>query len=224
MWKQVRWDWYLEYGIKANEIRWYKHEKLAHYASEAYDVEYNFKSLGSFKEVEGIHARGNWDLSQHSKFSGVELDYFDEKTGEKFIPHIMETSAGLNRHVLMFVDQAYTEEKVGDETRVVLKFDKRLAPIKVAVLPLSKKDELTKPAKDIWNKLKLEFMAEYDETQSIGKRYRRQDEIGTPFCITFDFDSLEDKKVTVRDRDSMKQERIEISELKNYLFGKLGSF
>jgi glycyl-tRNA synthetase len=217
MWKQIRWDWYLEYGIKADEIRWYKHEKLAHYASEAYDVEYNFKSLGSFKEVEGIHARGNWDLSQHSKFSGVELDYFDEKTGEKFIPHIMETSAGLNRHVLMFIDQAYTEEKVGDETRVVLKFDKRLAPVKVAVLPLSKKEELTKPAKDIWNKLKLHFMAEYDETQSIGKRYRRQDEIGTPYCVTVDFETLTDNAVTVRDRDSMEQERVKIEELAGYL-------
>lgn len=221
MWKQVRWDWYLEYGIKEDEIRWYKHEKLAHYASEAYDVEYNFKSLGSFKEVEGIHARGDWDLSQHSKFSGVELDYFDEKTGEKFIPHIMETSAGLNRHVLMFIDQAYTEEKVGDETRVVLKFDKRLSPIKVAVLPLSKKDELTKPAKDIWNKLKLYFMTEYDETQSIGKRYRRQDEIGTPYCVTVDFETPEDKAVTVRDRDSMKQERVKIEELVEYLKEKL---
>ncbi len=221
MWKQVRWDWYLEYGIKANEIRWYKHEKLAHYASEAYDVEYNFKSLGSFKEVEGIHARGNWDLSQHSKFSGVDLSYFDEKTGEKFIPHIMETSAGLNRHVLMFIDQAYNEEKVGDEVRVVLKFDKRLAPVKVAVLPLSKKEELTKPAKDIWNTLKMNFMTEYDETQSIGKRYRRQDEIGTPYCVTVDFETLEDKAVTVRDRDSMKQERVKIEELVDYLKEKL---
>ncbi|MFA5871611.1 MAG: glycine--tRNA ligase [Parcubacteria group bacterium] len=222
MWKQIRWDWYLEYGIKADEIRWYKHEKLAHYASEAYDVEYNFKSLGGFKEVEGIHARGNWDLSQHSKFSGVELDYFDEKTGEKFIPHIMETSAGLNRHVLMFIDQAYTEEKVGDETRVVLKFDKRLAPIKAAVLPLSKKDELTKPAKEIWNTLKMQFMTDYDETQSIGKRYRRQDEIGTPYCVTVDFETLNDKAVTVRERDSMQQERVKIEELVKYLRERIG--
>ena len=217
MWKQTRWDWYLEYGIKADEIRWYKHEKLAHYASEAYDVEYNFKALGGFKEVEGIHARGDWDLSQHSKFSGVDLSYFDEKTGEKFTPHIMETSAGLNRHVFMFIDQAYTEEKVGDETRVMLKFDKRLAPVKVAVLPLSKKAELTKPAKDLWNTLKLDFMTEYDDTQSIGKRYRRQDEIGTPYCVTVDFESLEDKAVTVRDRDSMKQERVKIDGLVGYL-------
>lgn len=217
MWKQIRWKWYMEYGIRENEIRWYKHEKLAHYASEAYDVEYNFKSLGSFKEVEGIHARGDWDLSQHSKFSGVDLSYFDEKTGKKFIPHIMETSAGLNRYVFMFIDQAYNEEKVGDETRVVLKFDKRLAPVKVAVLPLSKKEELIKSAINIWNTLKLHFMTEYDETQSIGRRYRRQDEIGTPYCVTVDFETLKDNAVTVRDRDSMKQERVKIKELVGYL-------
>lgn len=226
MWKETRWKWYLEYGIKAEEIRWYKHDKLAHYASEAYDVEYNFKSLGGFKEVEGIHARGDWDLSQHSKFSGVDLSYFDQATGERFIPHIMETSAGLNRHVLMFIDQAYTEEKAptgegGEETRVVLKFDKRLAPIKAAVLPLSKKEELVKPAKEIWNNLKNSFMTEYDETQSIGKRYRRQDEIGTPYCVTVDFDTLNDQAVTVRDRDTMEQERVKIAELEKYLKEKL---
>jgi len=221
MWKDVRWKWYLEYGIKENEIRWYKHEKLAHYASEAYDIEYNFKALGGFKEVEGIHARGDWDLSQHSKYSGVELNYFDEKTGEKFIPHIMETSAGLNRHVLMFIDQAYTEEKVGEEVRVVLKFDKRLAPVKAAVLPLSKKEELTKPAREIYEKLRELFMTEYDETQSIGKRYRRQDEIGTPYCVTVDFETPNDQAVTVRDRDTMEQERIKIVELEKYLEEKL---
>ncbi|MFZ2188592.1 MAG: glycine--tRNA ligase [Candidatus Moraniibacteriota bacterium] len=221
-WKAERWSWYLEYGIKENEIHWYKHEKLAHYASEAYDIEYNFKTLGGFKEIEGIHARGNWDLSQHSKFSGMELNYFDEKTGEKFIPHIMETSVGLGRLVFMFLDQAYTEEIVGEETRVVLKLDKRLAPVKVAILPLSKKEELSVPAKEIWNTLKQNFMVEYDETQSIGKRYRRQDEIGTPYCVTVDFETLNDQAVTVRDRDTMAQERIKISELENYFKEKLG--
>ncbi|PJA88010.1 MAG: glycine--tRNA ligase [Candidatus Moranbacteria bacterium CG_4_9_14_3_um_filter_40_7] len=217
MWKNIRWQWYLEYGIKRSEIHWYQHEKLAHYASEAFDIEYNFKTLGGFKEIEGIHARGNWDLSQHSKYSGVELDYFDEKTGEKFIPHIMETSVGLSRLVFMFLDQAYTEEKVGAEIRVVLKLDKRLAPMKAAVLPLSKKEELTAPAREIWNDLKRNFMVEYDETQSIGKRYRRQDEIGTPYCVTVDFETLKDKAVTVRNRDTMKQERIKIKELGKYL-------
>ena len=226
MWKNIRWKWYLEYGINEKEIRWYKHAKLAHYASEAYDVEFNFKSLGGFKEVEGIHARGNWDLSQHSKHSGVDLSYFDEKTGEKFIPHIMETSVGLNRLVLMFLDHAYTEEKAPtadgkEDLRVVLKLDKRLAPIKVAILPLSKKEELTVPAKKIYEKLKKLFMVEYDETQSIGKRYRRQDEIGTPYCITVDFDTLKDKAVTVRDRDTMQQERIAMDKLEKYLTDKL---
>jgi glycyl-tRNA synthetase len=221
-WKAERWSWYLEYGIKENDIHWYKHEKLAHYASEAYDIEYNFKTLGGFKEIEGIHARGNWDLSQHSKFSGMELNYFDEKTGEKFIPHIMETSVGLGRLVFMFLDQAYTEEIVGEETRVVLKLDKRLAPVKVAILPLSKKEELSVPAREIWNTLKQDFMVEYDETQSIGKRYRRQDEIGTPYCVTLDFETLNDQAVTVRDRDTMAQERIKISELENYFKEKLG--
>ena len=220
-WKKTRWEWYLNYGIKEDEIRFYKHEKLAHYASEAYDIEYDFKSLGGFKEIEGIHARGDWDLSQHAKFSGVDLSYFDEKTGERFVPHIMETSVGLNRLTLMFLDQAYQEEAVGDETRVVLKLDKRLAPIKVAVLPLSKKEELSVPAKKLYEKLRESFMVEYDETQSIGKRYRRQDEIGTPFCVTVDFETLEDQAVTVRERDTMEQERIKTEDLKEYLEKRL---
>ncbi|MFZ2225983.1 MAG: glycine--tRNA ligase [Candidatus Moraniibacteriota bacterium] len=221
-WKVARWQWYLEYGIKTDQIHWYRHEKLAHYASEAYDIEYNFKTLGGFKEIEGIHARGDWDLSQHSKFSGVDLSYFDQEKNEKFVPHIMETSVGLGRLVFMFLDQAYTEETVGEETRVVLKLDKRLAPVKVAILPLSKKEELTGPAKEIWNTLKESFMCEYDETQSIGKRYRRQDEIGTPYCVTVDFETLNDQAVTVRDRDTMVQERIKIAELSKYLRGFLG--
>ena len=220
MWKEERWQWYLQYGIDEKNIQWHKHEKLAHYASEAYDIEFNFKSLGGFREVEGIHTRGDWDLSQHSKFSGEDLSYFDQEKNERFIPHIMETSAGLGRMFLMFLDNAFTEEEVKDETRVVLKLDKRLAPIKIAVLPLSKKEELTEPAKKIWDELKYDFMTEYDETQSIGKRYRRQDEIGTPYCVTFDFDSLEDQAVTVRDRDTMKQERVPIKKLLEYFKDK----
>lgn len=217
-WKNARWNWYLKYGLTEKDLRWYKHEKLAHYASEAYDIEYNFKSLGGFKEIEGIHARGDWDLSQHSKFSGVELTYFDEKTGEKFIPHIMETSVGLNRLVLMFIDHAYTEEDINGETRVVLKIDKRLAPVKVAVFPLLRnKEELVKKAREIYEKIRIDFRSEFDDNGNVGKRYRRQDEIGTPYCITVDFDSLNDDTVTVRDRDTMKQDRIKISELKNYL-------
>ncbi|MDP3985574.1 MAG: glycine--tRNA ligase [bacterium] len=222
MWKEARWNWYQEYGFSKEDIRWHEHEKLAHYASAAVDVEYRFQSLGGFKEVEGIHARGDWDLSQHSKFSGVDLSYRDEKSGEKFIPHIVETSAGLNRLFLAFLDKAYTEEKIEDDTRVVMKFDKRLAPIKAAVFPLLKnKPELVAKARAIYDQLKQTFLCEFDDNGNVGKRYRRQDEIGTPYCITVDFDSLENETVTVRDRDSMKQERIAIAELAAYLTEKL---
>ena len=220
-WKKVRWEWYLEYGMTENDIRWYKHEKLAHYASEAYDIEYNFKALGGYKEVEGIHARGNWDLSQHSKFSGQDLSYTDPVTGEKFIPHIMETSVGLNRLFFMFLDKAYTEETVNGETRIVLKFDKRLSPIKVAIFPLLKnKPELVAKAREIYKELRQSFMCEFDDSGNIGKRYRRQDEIGTPYCVTVDFDSLQHDDVTVRDRDTMEQIRVKISDLKKYFYEK----
>jgi glycyl-tRNA synthetase len=224
IWKNTRWDWYLEHGFAENDIRWHKHEKLAHYASEAYDIEYNFKALDGFKEIEGIHARGNWDLSQHSKFSGIDLNYLDEKTGEKFIPHIVETSAGLNRIFFAIIDKAYNEEEVEGEKRIVLKFDKRLSPIKVAIFPLLKnKPNLVEKAREIYDDLKKEFMCEFDDNGNIGKRYRRQDEIGTPFCVTVDFDSLEDNAVTVRDRDTMKQERIKIEELKAFFIKKLNN-
>lgn len=218
MWKELRWDWYLKYGMDETNIHWYKHQKLAHYASEAYDIEYNFKSLGGFKEIEGIHARGNWDLSRHSEFSGVDLSYKDPQTGEKFIPHIMETSVGLNRLFLMFLDHAYTEETVGEETRTVLKLHPDLAPVKVAVFPLLKnKPELVAKAKEIHNELKQILMCEFDDNGNVGKRYRRQDEIGTPYCVTVDFDTLEDDTVTVRDRDTMRQERVPVKELENWL-------
>jgi len=224
-WKKTRWEWYLEYGMAEGDIRWYKHEKLAHYASEAYDIEYNFKSLGGYKEVEGIHARGDWDLSQHGKFSGQDLSYTDAVTGEKFIPHIMETSVGLNRLMFMFLDKAYCEEEVNGEKRTVLKFDKRLAPVKVAVFPLLKnKPELVAKAHSIYEDLRRVFMCEFDDSGNIGKRYRRQDEIGTPYCLTVDFDTLEKNDVTVRDRDTMKQERIAIGELRDYIGDKLLKF
>ncbi|HOS87887.1 MAG TPA: glycine--tRNA ligase [Candidatus Pacearchaeota archaeon] len=220
-WRNIRYQWYLEYGIEEKDIQWHRHEKLAHYASEAYDIEYDFKCIGGFKEVEGIHARGNWDLSQHSKFSGADLSYHDEN-GEKFIPHILETSAGLNRFFLMFIDKAYTEEAVNGETRVVLKLDPRLAPIKAAIFPLLKnKLQLKEKAQEVYNLLKLEMMCEYDDSGNIGKSYRRQDEIGTPYCITIDFDTLEDNTVTVRDRDTMQQERIKIDNLVSYLLKNL---
>jgi glycyl-tRNA synthetase len=222
MWKTLRWEWYLEYGIAEKDIRWYQHEKLAHYASEAFDIEYNFQSLGGFKEVEGIHARGNWDLSQHSKFSGVNLEYLDEKTGEKFIPHIMETSVGLGRLFLMFLDKAYQEEILEGGMRAVLKLDKRLAPIKVAVFPLMKnRPELVAKAREIFDKLKMKWMCEFDDNGNVGKRYRRQDEIGTPFCVTVDFGTLETGIVTVRDRDTMQQEKVAVENLEQYLAEKL---
>src|SRR3989339_50914 len=217
MWHQARWNWYLKYGIPEDKLMWHKHDKLAHYASQAYDIEFNFRSLGGFKEVEGIHARGDWDLSQHAKYSGVTLDYYDQEKNERFIPHIMETSVGLNRLVLMFLDNAYTEEEVDGEVRTVLKFDKRLAPIKIAVFPLLKnRPELVEKARGLYEALREDWMTEFDDSGNIGKRYRRQDEIGTPYCITVDFDSLEDDTVTVRDRDTMKQKRIKIDELKAF--------
>lgn len=225
-WQAARWAWYREFGIPEDKIRWYKHEKLAHYASEAYDIEYDFVALGGFKEVEGIHARGDWDLSQHSKFSGEDLSYFEEKTGERFIPHIMETSVGLARLFLMFIDQAYVEEEVkpGD-IRSVLKIDRRLAPVKVAIFPLLKnKPELVAKAREIHAALKARWQCEFDDNGNVGKRYRRQDEIGTPYCVTIDFDTIgagEDPvlagTVTVRDRDTMEQVHIPIAEIKEYL-------
>lgn len=217
MWHQTRWNWYLKYGIPEDKLKWHKHDKLAHYASQAYDIEFNFRSLGGFKEVEGIHARGDWDLSQHSKFSGVTLDYFDQERNERFTPHIMETSVGLNRLVFMFLDNAYTEEEVDGEVRTVLKLDKRLAPVKIAVFPLLKnKPELVDKARKLYETLREDWMVEFDDSGNIGKRYRRQDEIGTPYCVTVDFDSLEDNTVTVRDRDTMEQKRINIDELNKF--------
>lgn len=223
-WKKYRMNFYLDYGINKDSLKFYKHEKLAHYASDAYDIEYKYKMLGdSFKELEGIHARGDWDLSQHSKFSGKDLSYFDEVSRERFIPHIVETSVGVARMMLAFIDNAYTKEKIKEEEeRIVLKLDKRLSPVKVAILPLMKKEELSIPAKNIWKDLSKKYFCEFDISGSIGKRYRRQDEIGTPYCVTFDYDSLSDESVTVRDRDTMNQERIKIKDLKKYLEEKLG--
>ena len=227
-WHKNRWAFYLEYGIKEEKLNWHKHDKLAHYASEAYDIEYNYEMLGGFKELEGVHARGDWDLTQHSKFSGQDLSYFDEGTKERFTPHIVETSVGVARMMLAFLDNAYVEEEVGEQdeegkrdSRVVLKLDRRLAPVKVAVLPLSKKEELSVPAQEIWKTLSKKMFVEYDDTQSIGKRYRRQDEIGTPYCVTVDFDTLTDNAVTVRDRDTMEQVRVPVTDLLSYFTSKI---
>jgi glycyl-tRNA synthetase len=224
--RQARWQFYLDLGFKEENIRWHKHENLVFYAKEAYDIEYNFPF--GFKELEGIHARGDYDLTQHGKFSGHDFTYLDSSTNEKYIPHIIESSVGPGRMMLAVLTEFYHEEEVDGETRVVMKFPSQLAPYKVAVLPLSKKENLSFVAQGIAQKLRGSFMTDYDETQSIGKRYRRQDEIGTPFCVTVDFDTLGEgdvalkDTVTVRERDSMKQERIAIVELETYLSEKMG--
>jgi len=230
-WKPLRMKWYEDLGIKKENLRFRQHDKdeLAHYAKEAWDIEYNFP-FGGFDELAGIHNRGDWDLSRHSQYSGKDLSYFDETTKEKYIPWIVETSDGADRAVLAFLIDAYEEVAGGrttttestKEVELVLRLDKRIAPIKIAILPLSKKPELEKVAKEIQNNLWGKYMTMYDVTGSIGKRYRRQDEIGTPYCLTVDFESLEDKKVTVRDRDTMQQERIAIEDLAKYFQEKLG--
>lgn len=218
-WKAIRWQWYLDLGIPEARIRWHKHTKLAHYASDAFDIEFDFQSLGGFKEVEGVHARGDWDLSQHSKFSGKDLSYTDPRTGEKYVPHIMETSVGVARLVLMALDFAYVEEALPDgQSRTVLKLPKKLAPIKMAVFPLLKnKPELVSRAREIYDILKEKMMCEFDDNGNVGKRYRRQDEIGTPYCVTVDFETLENGTVTVRDRDTMEQTRVSVSNLSSYV-------
>ena len=217
--KEYRWNFYINLGIKPENLRWHKHENLVFYAKEAYDIEYNFPF--GFKELEGIHARGNYDLTQHSKFSGESLDYLDPTSNERFVPHIIESSVGVGRMLLAFLTEAYTEEEVEGELRTVLKLPKALAPIKIAVLPLSKKEELTVPTAEILHNLQKYWMCQYDETASIGKRYRRQDEIGTPYCVTVDFETATDGAVTVRDRDTMQQERIKVVELVDYFKEKL---
>ena len=215
LWKEIRFNFYLDLGIKKENLRWHKHENLVFYAQQAYDIEYNFPF--GFKELEGIHARGNYDLTQHAKFSKQDLSYLDPATNEKFVPHVVETSAGVGRTFLAVLNDAYKEEKVNGEKRIVLALNPKLAPIKIAIFPLLKnKPELVKKAHDLYNDLKNNWRCEFDDNGNIGKRYRRQDEIGTPFCLTVDFDSLENDDVTVRERDSMKQTRIKISELKNF--------
>jgi len=216
--KKERWQWYLDLGLSEKNLRWKRHDNLVFYAKDAWDIEYNYPTYG-FDELEGIHDRSDYDLTQHSKFSGVDL-FFNED-GNKFIPWILETSVGLGRIFLAVLSEAYTVEMVDGEERTILKFSKQLAPVKVAFLPLSKKEELTRPTINLFKQMKNKFICQYDETQSIGKRYRRQDEIGTPYCVTFDFESLNDGAVTVRERDTMRQDRVKINNLENYLSEKL---
>ncbi len=216
-WKEKRWQYYLDLGIKPENLRWHEHENLVFYAKAAWDIEYNFPF--GFKELEGIHNRSDYDLTQHSKFSGVDLSYRDPHTNEKYIPWIVETSVGLDRSFLMVLCDAYTEEVISEgDARIVLKFPKKLAPVQVAVFPLLKnKEELVGKAREVYDVLRPHLRCEFDDNGNVGKRYRRQDEIGTPYCVTIDFDTLEDDTVTVRDRDTMEQKRVSITELKELL-------
>ena len=221
-WMPRRLAWYVRYGVAPARLRFREHrpDELAHYAKKAVDVEYRFPF--GWKELEGIHNRGDWDLGRHSKASGENLEYFDQATGEHFIPWIVETSAGADRAAFTFLTDAYREEEVRGEKRVVLAFNPDLAPYKVAVLPLLKKrPEIVELCHRIKDDLKRYTMAVYDDTAAIGKLYRRQDEIGTPWCVTVDVDSLADGNVTVRDRDTMTQERISADQVTRYITAKL---
>lgn len=217
-WKKNRMDWYLSLGIKKENLRFRDHtsDERAHYARLATDIEY--KSPWGWQEFMGIHHRGDFDLKRHQQFSGEDMSYSDPKTGEKYLPWDIETSAGVDRSFLFLLIDAYYEE----ENRVVLKLNPKLAPYKAAVFPLlANKPELVKLAKSIYDDLRPQFMAAWDDRGNIGKRYYSQDELGTPFCVTIDFDSLHDKKVTIRDRDTTKQERVLISKLSEYFNTKL---
>lgn len=219
--KHEQWNWLLSLGIKAENLKWHQHENLVFYAKDAWDIEYKFP--WGFDELEGIHDRTNYDLSQHMKFSGVDLNYNDPITGEKYIPWILETSMGMGRLFLSIMLDAYAEDELGSETRVLLKLSPKLAPVKAMVAPLLRnKPELVAKAREVYTVLKKEVLqVAWDDNGNIGKRYRRQDEIGTPFCVVIDFDTLTDDAVTVRDRDTGKQERIKVGELVEFIKNKI---
>lgn len=217
--RKYRWQFYLDLGIDPQNLRWKKHENLVFYAKKAYDIE--FKYPFGFAELEGIHARGNYDLTQHSKFSGKDLSYLNQQTGEKFIPHIIEASSGVGRLFLAILTQAYKQEEVKGKQRNVLQLPFNLSPYKVAVFPLVKnKSELVNKAKQVFDQLKTKYMTAWDDRGNIGKRYFAQDEIGTPFCVTIDYDTLEKGVVTVRERDSMQQHSVKIDQLDKFLVEK----
>lgn len=221
-WCEARLQWYIDLGIPADMLRLRAHEadELSHYSAGTADVEFAYP--WGWGELEGIAQRTNYDLNQHATHSGQRLDYFDQATNERYVPFVIEPAAGVNRAMAAFLLAAYAEDEVGGEARTVLRLHPRLAPYKVAVLPLSKKDTLTPVARRIFAELGERYMVEYDDTQSIGKRYRRQDEIGTPLCVTVDFDSLEDRAVTIRDRDTTEQVRVPMAGLDAELRSRLG--
>ena len=228
-WIDYRKAWYTGLGIKEDNLRLYEHpaEKLSHYSKRTVDLEYRFGFQGSeWGELEGIANRTDFDLSTHAEHSGKDLSYFDQTKNERWTPYVIEPSAGLTRSLMAFLVEAYTEDeapntKGGVDTRVLLKLDPRLAPVKAAVLPLSRKEELTGPAKELAARLRRTWNVDYDDAGAVGRRYRRQDEIGTPFCITYDFDSPQDGAVTVRERDTMAQERIPLEGVERYLAERL---
>jgi glycyl-tRNA synthetase len=223
-WKKTRMNWHQALGFGADNYRFHVHDKLAHYANAAVDVEYRFPF--GFKEVEGIHSRTDFDLSQHQQFSGKKITYFDPELNESYVPFVVETSIGVDRMFLQIMAASYSEEEIVSEDgkkdmRVVLRIPAPLAPVKLAVMPLMKKDGLAEKAREIIDDLKFDFNCQYDEKDSIGKRYRRQDAIGTPFCVTVDHITLEDNTVTIRYRDTMLQDRVKISDLKTLISGEV---
>lgn len=228
-WLDQRTNWYVDLGIDRDNLRHYEHpqEKLSHYSKRTVDIEYRFGfASGEWGELEGVANRTDFDLSTHAKHSGKKLDYVDQQTGERYVPYVIEPAAGLTRSLMAFLVEAYAEDeapntKGGVDKRTVLRLDNRLAPVKAAVLPLSRKDNLQGVAKDLAADLRRLWNVDYDDAGAVGRRYRRQDEIGTPFCVTVDFDTLEDQAVTIRDRDTMKQERISLDKVAGYLADNL---
>ena len=231
-WLEQRWNWYVDLGINPENLRRFEHpkEKLSHYSKRTVDIEYRFRFAGSeWAELEGVANRTDYDLKTHSEHSGTDLTYFDQETGERWTPFVIEPAAGLTRCVLAFLLDSYDEDsapntKGGVDTRTVLRLDPRLAPVKVAVLPLSRNADLSPKAKAVASELRRTWNVEFDDAGAIGRRYRRQDEIGTPFCVTVDFESLDDDAVTVRERDSMEQHRLPIAGLRTWLSERLPAF
>lgn len=228
-WIDTRLQWYIDLGVNPDNLRLYEHakEKLSHYSKRTVDIEYRFGFSGSeFGELEGIANRTDFDLSTHSQHSGVDLSYFDQSKEERWTPYVIEPAAGLTRSLMAFLVDAYHEDeapntKGGVDKRTVLRLDRRLAPVKAAVLPLSRNEQLSPVARDLADRLRQHWNVDFDDAGAIGRRYRRQDEIGTPFCVTVDFDTLDDQAVTVRERDTMAQERIPLDKLESYLAGNL---
>ena len=212
-WVQTRFEWYVSYGIRRENLRLRRHDpdELAHYAKDTYDIEYRFP--WGWGELEGIADRADFDLGRHAEVSGADLTYFDEETKERYLPYVIEPSGGVDRATLAFWLDSYDEEPDGEAVRVVSHLHRKLAPITVAVLPLSRNERLTPTARNIYSLLLRQFSAQYDDAQSVGRRYRRQDEIGTPYCVTVDFETLEDQQVTIRDRDTMHQVRVPVANL-----------